>query len=83
MKITTQALAITVNHGGHIVITKKDGLTNFAAKPKKYEIDPQLRVRIEDVLSRYSGQIEKVGSYLTGMGLLSTEQLQRPFLCLA
>lgn len=79
---STQALAVYVNHGGHIVITKKDGLTNFAAKPKKYEIDPQLRVQIEEVLSRYSGQIEKVGSYLTGMGLLSNGTTSTPILML-
>lgn len=62
----------------HIVIYKKDGLENFFAKPKKYQIDTQLINQINGVLDRHPEQIEKIGTYLSGMGLLSNGATSTP-----
>ncbi len=79
---STQALTVYINHGGHIVIYKKDGLENFFAKPKKYQIDTQLLNQINGVLDRHPEQIEKVGTYLSGMGLLSNGATSTPVIML-
>lgn len=66
-----RALTVYINHGGNIVIYKKEGLERFFSKPMKYIIDGDLRTQIDLVLRQFPGQIERVGSYLVGMGLLS------------
>ncbi|MBL7671718.1 MAG: ABC transporter permease [Bdellovibrionaceae bacterium] len=75
-----RALSVYINHGGNIVIYKKDGLNHFFSKPKKFVIDAEMLTQMSAVLSRFPDQIERVGSYLTGMGLLSNGLRSTPVL---
>ncbi|MBK7961158.1 MAG: hypothetical protein IPK04_08060 [Bdellovibrionales bacterium] len=75
-----RALTVYINHGGNIVIYKKDGLNHFFSKPKKFVIDAAMLTQVSSVLNRFPDQIERVGSYLTGMGLLSNGLRSTPVL---
>lgn len=75
-----RALTVYVNHGGNIVIYKKDGLDHFFAKPKSFVINPEMLTQMTSVFDRFPEQIERVGSYLTGMGLLSNGSRSTPVL---
>lgn len=75
-----RALTVYVNHGGHISIYKKGGLDGFFAKPAQFQIDPSLLIEIRNVLREYPDKIDNVGTYLSGMGLLSNGQRSTPVL---
>lgn len=75
-----RALTVYVNHGGHISIYKKGGLDGFFAKPAKFQIDPKLLSDVQNILHEFPEEIENVGTYLSGMGLLSNGQRSTPVL---
>lgn len=77
---SVRALQVYINHGGEIAIYKKDALNEFFSKPRAYQIDLGLSKDIQSVLGRYPDQIEKIGFYLTGMGLLSNGVRSTPVL---
>lgn len=61
---------IYLNHVASISIYKKDGLKNYQAKPKVYNLSKQEQEKILFQLKKYS-DVEFIGRYLKGSGLVS------------
>lgn len=71
---------VYLNHKGHIAIFKKDGLTQFFTKPKKYILTAEEQREIAKILNKYPDEIEFTGRYLSGAGLLSNGHVSVPIL---
>lgn len=77
-----RAASVYLNHKGHIAIVKKDSLTSYFSKPKKYVINGEEIVKLDDLLKGHADQIEFTGKYLTGTGLISNGHKSVPFIAL-
>lgn len=75
-----QANAVYINQAGHVQLRKQGSFQNYSLTPKKYLIDLELDEKIQKLLSKYSGEIEFKGKYLTGAGLVIAGNVSQPFL---
>ena len=71
---------VYINHKGHVAVFKKEALTQFFTKPKKYILTTEDQKQIAEVFNKYSDEIEFTGKYLSGAGLLSNARLAVPIL---
>ncbi|HEX7672779.1 MAG TPA: FtsX-like permease family protein [Bdellovibrio sp.] len=77
-----RAASVYLNHKGHIAIVKKDSLTSYFSKPKKYVLNGEEIAQLEAILKTRADDIEFTGKYLTGTGLISNGKKSVPFIAL-
>lgn len=70
--------AIYLQHAGSVSVYKKGGLENHAVFPDRYGIDPAERAAIGRALAQWD-DVEYVGAYLKGMGLIGNGCRSLPF----
>ena len=75
-----EASTVYLNFKGHISIFQKDGLTQFAVKPQKYQITGETLVRLEKLVEENGEDVEFTGKFLTGNGLVSNGTKSVPFI---
>jgi putative ABC transport system permease protein len=77
-----QVNTIYINLQGHLQIHKKDSLANFSLTPKKYLIDSALDGELLKVLKPYEDKIDFQGKFLTGSGLIVSDNISQPFIAI-
>lgn len=75
-----EASTVYLNFKGHISIFQKDGLTQFAIKPQKYQISGDTLIRLEQLVKDNGEDVEFTGQFLTGNGLVSNGVKSVPFM---
>lgn len=78
-----QASTIYLNHKGHLAIFKKNSLTEFTYRPKHYLISKEEQETIAAILKEIDSDIEFTGRYLTGTGLINSQNKSTPFVATA
>ena len=71
---------VYLNHKGHIAVFKKDALTQFFSRPKKYILTAEDQKQIGEIFNKYSDEIEFTGRYLSVTALLSNGHVAVPVL---
>ncbi len=73
---------IYINHIGHFSIYSPEGVDKFYINPKKYLLTNDNIKKITDILSKdeYKKDVEFVGKYLSGLGLISNGANSVPFM---
>lgn len=65
---------------GHVKLYKQDSLVQFSLKPKKYIIEKEELVKLENIFEGFGPEIEYIGKNINGSGLLSNGKISHPVL---
>jgi putative ABC transport system permease protein len=74
MRVST----VYINHTGHVSIFKNDGLDHYLTRPHRYTLSGEEQTKIAGILADFP-EVEFVGRYLLGVGLISNGCLSVPF----
>lgn len=74
-----EANSVYGTYQGHVVIVKNESLLRYFSKPSKYILTGKDQEDITKILQPYRDDIEFISKEITGMGLISKDEISIPF----